>query len=116
METENNKNPGGIPEIVSAALDGDHEKVADLLKAGVSVNTLDERDGISLLHIACSHNDNRLADVIFEWDRLHRDVDYTIKSRFNQRLAWQLTTDTDLSVRVIRASQGKYHEHPQPRP
>lgn len=104
------------PEIVRAALDGDHEKVDHLLQSGVSVNTLDERDGISLLHIACIRNDHRLADVILEWDRAHRDVDYTIESRFKQRLAWQLASDTDLAVRVIRASQGKYDRRPKTSP
>lgn len=84
-----------IPDIIEAAYRGDCERVQKLLQAGADVNSVDPRDNLSCLHIAGLQGDHALAEIIIEWNALHNDVDFSIKSRFKPRLAWQFAINAN---------------------
>ena len=97
------------PDIIKAAYLGDAALVQKLLIAGADVNAVDPRDNLTCLHIAWLHGDRRLADVILAWNEAHGSVDFSIRSRFRPRLAWQFAMNAnhpDLALTIQRASLG----------
>ena len=97
------------PDIIEAAYLGDAALVQKLLIAGADVNAVDPRDNLSCLHIAGLHGDRVLADVILAWNKAHGGVDFSIRSRFRPRLAWQFAinaTHPDLALSIQSASLG----------
>lgn len=96
-----------MPDIVRAAYRGRHDEVAALLSQGESVNSADDRDNLTLLHIACMQGDRRLVDVILNHDSRYGDLDYAATSRFRPRLAWQFAVNgnhLDIAERVHEAA------------
>lgn len=99
-----------MPGIIEAAYAAHHEQVARLLAEGVDVNTVDPRDNLTILHIACMQGDDRLVDIILEHDKLHGGVDFDIRSRHRPRLAWQFAINCnfpELAERVDDAGLAK---------
>lgn len=104
---------GELPDIIRAAYAGDISQVAILLENGVSVNSVDPRDNLSILHIACMQGDSRLAELVLQRDKVIGDVDFTIKSLFRPRLAWQFAANgnhLELAARVHDAGIRKNFE------
>lgn len=105
---EDRKKP--MPEIIKAAYNLDAAEVARLIGNGVSPNSVDFRDNLSLLHIGCMHGDDALVELILKREEEHGDIDFTIKSRFRPRLAWQYAANNnhlDLAALVHRAGLRK---------
>lgn len=82
-----------IPDIVRAAYDANSALVASLIAQGHSVNSVDPRDNLSILHIACLQGDNDLAEVILQRDVTHGDVDFTTLSKYRPRQPRVRTAD-----------------------
>jgi hypothetical protein len=96
-----------LPDIVLAAYAGDVEMVAKILAAGGDPNSVDPRDNLSLLHIACLQGDERLADLLLQRAKEKCDLDFSIRSRSRPRLAWQYAANAnhlELAERVHEAS------------
>lgn len=99
-----------MPSIILAAYMGNYKLVEQLLKKGVDVNSVDPRDNLTCLHIGCMQCDEELVNVILERERTHGDVDFTIKSRYRPRLAWQCAVGSDwmdMAHKVFLAGQKK---------
>jgi ankyrin repeat protein len=95
VRKENSGEQEELPSIISYAYSGNVEGVALLLAKGVDVNTVDPGDNLSVLHIACLQGDTALARLILDHDQAHGDVDFTIRSRFRPRLAWQFAMNAN---------------------
>lgn len=103
--------PKDIPraaEIIKACYACDWKKVEDLLNAGDDVNTVDERDNLTCLHIACMQNDAKIVNVILRHNENHHDVDFSITSRYRPRYAWQYAMNAghyELAQKVFVAGE-----------
>lgn len=105
-----------LPDIIKAAYRGDSPLVRQLIQQGVDVNTVDPRDNLTVLHIACLQNDRALADVVLDRDREHGDVDFFIKSAFRPRLAWQYAANGDFRELAARVHDATLARLPKPKP
>jgi ankyrin repeat protein len=106
---------GELPDIIQAAYDGNIAKVAALLAGGVSVNSVDPRDNLTILHIACLQGDTRLAETLLQHDTSNDDLDYGVVTKSKSRQAWQLAMAGnffDLAHRVHRAALVKTTRKP----
>jgi len=93
MENTDEGDRKKLPDIVLAAYEGDVALVSKLLVNGADPNSLDPADNLTLLHIACMQGDKELVDVILEHDYQHGNVDFTVRSSFRPRLAWQFAAN-----------------------
>lgn len=82
-----------LPDIVRAAYQGDVERVAKLLAEGADPNATDPRDNLSLLHIGCMQGDGELISLLLDHDKEHGNLDFTIRSSYRPRLAWQFAAN-----------------------
>lgn len=83
-----------LPPIVIAAYAGNVDEVRSLLDSGASVNSCDPADNLSLLHIACLQGDMRLVQLILEHDAKTGEVDFSLRSLYRPRLAWQFAMNS----------------------
>lgn len=79
-----------LPDIVIAAYVSDYESIQHLLETGADINSVDIRDNLSLLHIACMQGDERLVKILLDYDKENGNLDFSIRSLYRPRLAWQL--------------------------
>lgn len=124
VRKENSGEEKELPSIISYAYSGNVEGVARLLAQGVDVNTVDPCDNLTVLHIACLQGDTALARLILDHDKAHGDVDFTIRSRFRPRLAWQFAMNANFvelaelvdnaGVEKARVLRDSSHPFPQP--
>lgn len=108
-----------LPDIVKAAYAADSALVAKLLELGHDVNSVDPRDNLSLLHIACLQGDEALADVILAREELQGDVDFSTVSNYRPRQAWQYAANGNhlaLAERVHEAEVAKALKRHGPKP
>jgi ankyrin repeat protein len=99
-----------FPDIIIAAYESRYDDVRRLLAMGVDVNSVDARDNLSILHIACLQGDLTLAQIILDHDKSHGNVDFSIRSLYRPRLAWQYAMNgnfTELAEIVHAAGLAK---------
>lgn len=108
------------PDIINAAYSGNVKQVRELLEQGEDVNSVDPGDNLSILHIGCMQGDEELVDLILEWDDRYGSVDFSVRTRYRPRLAWQLAMTSghvELAHRVDFAGLAKLglsSRHPAP--
>lgn len=78
-----------LPDVIKASYASNVKLVAELLDNGVDINSVDPRDNLSILHIACMQGDADLVKLLLKHDEEHGDLDFTIRSLHRPRLAWQ---------------------------
>lgn len=104
------------PEIIHACYAGDAKRVEELLGSGADINSLDERDNLTCLHIACMHNDSPIVDVLLAHNKVHNDLNFGARSRYRPRYAWQYAMSAghfDLGHKVFVAGQDATRRKPQ---
>lgn len=120
-ERENN-DPGSyrkLPNIIQAAYAGNHNLVAALLREGDNVNSVDPRDNLSILHIAGLQGDRELVRVVLDYERQVGGVDFTIRSLYRPRLAWQFAMNRnfiEIAELIDDAGLAKLNRQSPPRP
>lgn len=110
MNSYDDNASGEIPEIVIYTYSGYVDMVLKLLKDGQSPNTVDPRDNLSLLHIAAMQGDAKMVQLLLDHDKKYRNLDYSIKSIFRPRLAWQYAANNgfnELADRILDAEINK---------
>jgi hypothetical protein len=101
---ERERSLSNLPPLVQAFHHGDIDEFKRMLDEGEDVNSIDDRDDLSVLMLAGMYNDEAFVDAVFSHHDRHQGVNFGLKSRFGQSASaiTFLAGHRDLALKILR--------------
>jgi len=93
-----------LEPLVRSFHDGDLDAFKRMLDRGEDVNSIDNRDGLSVLMLAGLYNDEEFVDALFDHHDRHQTLDFDLKSNFgaNAVAVTFLAGHRALALKILR--------------